>query len=41
MYAGVAKVHKGADGMVHSADIEYKLPKEERLRVTNRHRWAP
>jgi hypothetical protein len=25
-YAQVVKVHEGADGMVRSKDIEYKLP---------------
>ncbi len=29
-YMRIAAVHKGSDGMARSADIEYKLPEEEK-----------
>ncbi len=35
-YAYVIKVHKGTDGMVQSANVEYKLPGESKFRVTTR-----
>jgi hypothetical protein len=33
-YAHVVKVHNGSNGMVRSTDIKYKLPGEEKFRVT-------
>ncbi len=35
-YARVTKVHVGIDGKVRAADIEYKVPGEDRFRVTTR-----
>ncbi len=34
-YAQVLKVHTGTDGMICSANLEYKLPGENKFRVTN------
>jgi hypothetical protein len=33
-YAQVVKVHTGTDGMVRSADVEYKPPGESKFWVT-------
>jgi hypothetical protein len=35
-YTHVIEVHNGTDKMVRSADIEYKLPREEQLQLTMR-----
>jgi hypothetical protein len=32
-YVQVVKVHKGTDGIVRSADNEYKLPGEDKFRI--------
>jgi hypothetical protein len=33
-YAQVVSVHTGLDGKVRSADVEYKIPGESKVRVT-------
>jgi hypothetical protein len=35
-YARVVNVHVGTDGKVRAADVEYKVPRESRFRVTTR-----
>jgi hypothetical protein len=35
-YARIIKVHGGTDGRVRSADIEYKIPGENKFRVSTR-----